>query len=87
MYRSLNNVEIGKYDSGFRFHYVPKKDQPREPNRENFSLLYKIVDQSKKRDILKEDEVKLSKKSKKLNEIISQTLSPLRVKNVPKLSN
>ena len=82
----LNNVKVGNYDGGFRFHYVPQKDQPQEPDREHFNLLYKIVDQNKKKEIFKENELKLTRKSQKLNEIIQQTLSPHRFKSVPKLN-
>ena len=80
----IKNVELGNYDNGLRFHYVPKKEKPSQPNRENFNLLYKIVDRHKQKVLFGKKKAKQSNKSIKLNEMLLRTLIYQRVRSVPR---
>ena len=65
---------------------MPKKEKPTEPNRENFNLLYKIVEKNKNKELFGKNNVKQSQKSIKLNEMLLRTLNPQRMRSVPRAS-
>jgi hypothetical protein len=46
----LKAIERGDMSNGIQFHYIPKKDKPHPPNRENFKYMYRVIDSKKKQE-------------------------------------